>query len=618
MSTTNRNARASDSTHTARGAAMGVIICSLLLATYAGTSWLAWRNKGITFDEPLHLVAAALQIRKGEFRIDQANPPLWKYYFGVANPAIDMILRPPPGENSAELPLTPTVFDYSTQVLYQTPGNDPRALVNSGRVRMLPLAVLLGALIAFWSWRLAGPLAACVACAGYCLDPNFLAHGLLIKNDVPITLLFTAVMYFVWRTGRAATIVNCASLALLLAAALCTKFSGLLAIPVLAIALLIRAAIPIDWPVLHFAAQKQVRSRLLAGAIIFLVSLFVSWVSIWACYNFRFSSAPYATSDVDRALRFYSTATTGANDRIGIGIAPAQFHNDISPWQSDFLRGSVRWTADHRLLPQSYLAGFLYTAAATAGHPSFLMGEVRLRGWWYYFPAAFLFKTALATLIAIVLAAALWVFPPRPRDPWTISSLALAPVLYTFAAVHSGLDLGLRHIFPVYPFLYIFLGITAARALQIFGKAIVPILIVLLLGLAVESFSAFPDYIPFFNIAVGGSRGGVKLLGDSNIDWGQELPNLAIWQRRNPEYQLMLYYSGTGDPRYYGIQYANLPGSFSPTDQTRYSGQKPYWAISVIAFQGTYLNAKARSFYEPFRYRQPTQILGGCIYLYAP
>jgi hypothetical protein len=593
------------------------IACAVLLATYATTSWLAWRPKGITFDEPLHLVAAALQIRDHEFRIDQENPPIWKYYFALANPAINLTLSPPPGENSAELPDSPTVMEYSTQVLYQTPGNDPRALVNSGRVRMLPLAVLLGALVAFWSWRLAGPLAACVACAAYCLDPNFLAHGLLIKNDVPITLLFTAIMYFVWRTGRAATFVNCLSVALLLAAALCTKFSGLLAIPILSIAFLIRAVLPIPWPVLHRIARTFAQ-RLLAGAVILLSSLVVAWLVIWACYDFRFNSAPYPTSDLDRAFRVYSAAATAVEYRVSFDIAPQDFQQDLSHWQPDRLERTVQWIAEYHLLPQSYLSGFVYTAADTQGRGSFLMGEIRLRGWWYYFPVAILFKTPLATLIGLAFAAPFWFFLPRPRNLWSISALAVAPVLYMLAAMHSGMDLGLRHIFPVYPFLFIFLGVTATRAAAKFGKPVGIVFAILLLGLASETFAAFPDYIPFFNLAAGGARGGAKLLGDSNIDWGQELPDLAAWQRNNPDYQLMLYYFGSGDPRYYGARYVKLPGSFSPTDQIHPTGQKPYWAISPVALQGTYLNAKGREFYDPFRNRQPTQILGGSIYLYAP
>jgi hypothetical protein len=246
------------------------------------------------------------------------------------------------------------------------------------------------------------------------------------------------------------------------------------------------------------------------------------------------------------------------------------------------------------------------------------MGQVGARGWWYYFPLAICFKTPLATVIALALAAVACFFLPRPRNVWTLIAFAIAPIAYMLAAMHSGMDLGIRHIFPVYPFLYIFLGVIAARAVTKFGRPIVAVLAILFIGLAAETFAAFPDYIPFFNVACGGSTGGARLLGDSNVDWGQELPDLARWQSTHTDYQLMLYYFGGADPRYYGIHYANLPGSFAPPDQTHPTGQKPYWAISAVALEGQYLNSKSQAFYAPFKNRTPTAILGGSIYLYAP
>ena len=105
--------------------------------------------------------------------------------------------------------------DYATRAVYQTPANDARTLMQSARARMLFLAMLLGAIIAWWAWRLAGPVAACVSCALFCLDPNFLAHGLLIKNDVPIAMLFTALTAAIWSVGRSAGILNVVTAGLL-------------------------------------------------------------------------------------------------------------------------------------------------------------------------------------------------------------------------------------------------------------------------------------------------------------------------------------------------------------------------------------------------------------------
>ena len=46
----------------------------------------------------------------------------------------------------------------------------------------------------------------------------------------------------------------------------------------------------------------------------------------------------------------------------------------------------------------------------------------------------------------------------------------------------------------------------------------------LAIGIIVEALIAYPNYIAHFNFALGGPRGGIELLGDSNLDWGQDLP----------------------------------------------------------------------------------------------
>jgi hypothetical protein len=604
MSTTSRNT-------------LAIIACAFLLAAYAATSWLAWQTKGITYDEPLHLIASSLQIRDSNFRFDCENLPFWKYYFGLGNSAIDIQIPPDPKGLTPDSPSLPDLQEYSVQILYETPANDARALVNSARARMLPLAVLLGALIALWSWRLAGPLAACVSTAAFCLDPNFLAHGLLVKNDVPIALLYTALMLTTWQLGRRATILNICTVAFLLAAAITTKFTGLLCIPILTAALFIRCAIQTPWPILRWTA-KTFPSRLLAAGAMMLFSLLFTWLFIWANYDFRYQPRSGPTSDLVTVINIYAAGQTVVSHNSTFEVPDQQYQQWRAQWQPDATIRTVQWLAAHHLFPESYLVGFLYAKSDSLGRSSFLMDKISVHGWWYYFPLAMLFKTPLTSLIALFAAAVAWFFLPKPRNLWPITTLALAPIAYMLSAMNSGLEIGLRHVFPVYPFLYIFLGITAARAAAKFGKPVLLILILILIQLAAETYSAYPDYIPFFNIAAGGSRGGAHLLSDSNIDWGQELPDLARWQKQNPDYQLMLNYYGAADPRYYGIRYVRLPATFIPPDQTQPTGQQFYWAISPITLQGQYLSAKGKDFYHPFTLRKPTLILGGSLYLYAP
>src|SRR5205823_1042556 len=137
-------------------------------------------------------------------------------------------------------------------------------------------------------------------------------------------------------------------------------------------------------------------------------------------------------------------------------------------------------------------------------------------------------------------------------------------------------------------------------------------------ALAVETATAFPNYIPFFNVACGGARGGIKLLGDSNLDWGQDLPLLADWQRRHPDRELFLCYFGSAEPEYYGIKYTPLPGSDAPRDLTdaKFPNRPGVIAISATHLQGIYLDEPLRNAYSLLSKQTPLDVLGGTIYLF--
>ena len=237
----------------------GLGACGILLATFALNSWLSWRHTSATFDEPLHLVAARIQTQQSDFRADPENPPFWKYYVAFGSPGGAMPLNHDYPEWSGMLRNDQSEQDYATRTLYTTAGVDADTLIRAARARMLWLGVVLGALIAWWAWRLAGPVAAIVATAFFCFDPNFLAHSSLIKNDVAIALAFTALMYAVWCVGRRAGVLNCVAVGALAGAAITTKFSGLLALPFVAAALLLRAMIPTEWRVLNWTARGAAR-----------------------------------------------------------------------------------------------------------------------------------------------------------------------------------------------------------------------------------------------------------------------------------------------------------------------------------------------------------------------
>lgn len=602
-----------------RNLALTLATCAALILISATIQWQAWLGKCATFDEPTHLMAAYLQTTESDFRIDPENPPLWKYYLAAgmakvqidrASPLWDALLRSRAAEGT-----------FVRNTLYSTPANDPDALLRAAHARMIVVGGALAAVSGWWARRLAGNLAAIVAVAALCFDPNFLAHAPQVKNDVPIALCLILLMAAVSSLGEKATPLRFFVVALLSAAAINIKFTGILALPIAAAALLLRALLPKPWQCFGRAVQSRLGRISIAAAMVACL-LPIMWASIWACYQFRFSPTPspsehFGLTDIlrTRARGDWIAAHGGQTS------PPSNVVDDfVAHWHPKPITRLTLAAIDHRLLPEAFLVGFLHLTGQSETRVMFLGGSISYTGWWYYFPLAMLFKTPLATLAALALAGIYCIarrLTSQFADPWAISATLLAPAIYFAAAVLSDVNVGIRHLLPVYPFLYILLGISAARSIRHFPKSTKLILAVLAAGLALESAAAFPNFVPFLNIASGGWRQGVTLLGDSNIDLGQDLPALADWQRQNPGLQLYLCYFGTADPRYYRIHYINMPGSMAPPDQNQIAGVPSVIAISAGTLRDPLIPASQQQLFRDLQSRPPLVVLGHTLYLYA-
>jgi hypothetical protein len=231
-------------------------------------------------------------------------------------------------------------------------------------------------------------------------------------------------------------------------------------------------------------------------------------------------------------------------------------------------------------------------------------------------------KRSNGLIVVLVCSALLIIFAVNQlfANRWTLACLLIPFTVLFVADLRSKLDLGVRHLLPVYPFLYIAASIGITLLIRKLGNRGVILAIVLALGLVVETVCRFPNYIAFFNIAAGGPRGGFDYLGDSNLDWGQDLPALAKWQRENSDKNLYLCYFGTADPVHYGIQYQPLPDTMSLRDHDidislpRTPG---VIAISATFLQGIYLTPRYRQVYALLRdHAVPIAVLNGTIYLY--
>jgi hypothetical protein len=264
------------------------------------------------------------------------------------------------------------------------------------------------------------------------------------------------------------------------------------------------------------------------------------------------------------------------------------------------------------LVPQAWACGFIYTQSQAGERTAYLLGQNYAGGKFIYFPLAFVFKEPLAMLAAVLLS--LFMLRRRLKWNWAVCAFLIPAAAYAFMALTANVNIGLRHALPILPFMDVGLGVAASWAWTRRGKWVV---CGLAICLAAETLCAYPDFISFFNVACGGERGGRYLLGDSNLDWGQDLPLLAKWQQtKGHGVPLYLDYFGTCDPAAYGIKYINVPGGYEYGPPPEIPTQPGIAAISATKLQELYVADPSIDFAKQFENKQPIDVLGGSIYLF--
>jgi hypothetical protein len=333
---------------------------------------------------------------------------------------------------------------------------------------------------------------------------------------------------------------------------------------------------------------------------------------IWASYGFRYSATPNPAASLNTKLQ---AALVIKARLIAENPALRPTAEQLAATPPGVVLRIILVLDDRHLLPQAWLNGLLYTYHTSLIRPAYLLGEISQTGWWYYFLLAMLFKTPLATLAATVAAGCVFAARRGPSSfngAWATICLVVPAAIYFLAALRTNLNLGVRHVLPLYPFIFIASAIIFARAWQASRRLTSVVAAILLLLLALESLTTWPNYIAFFNYPAGGSRGGIRLLGDSNLDWGQDLPLLGKWQKEHPDRPIQLIYFGSAEPSIY------LDAERIDPTKARLPPSPAVLAVSATYLQGLYIPEAHRSFYQSLRRREPTAVLGGTIYIFEP
>jgi hypothetical protein len=567
----------------------------------------SYTQKSATIDEPTHLAAGYTMLRLHDYREDLQHPPFLRMW--AALPLLAMHdIRLNTNTDSWEHPYR---AKFARKFLYED--NDADRLLYRARFMIVLLGILLGGLIFFWMRQLYGLWPAGVVLALYTLEPNILAHSSLATTDLGVTCFVLGTIYFLWRTVQAITFWNLFGLTTFFVLAQISKFSAILLGPMVLLLLLaqILRRTPFSWRIGRPCEIASPWGKALVALAMILLLTIISWFAVWAAYGFRYSPRPAGTQLSAEAV---PTGNDNRDIKSLLAIWDARERQyEVSPATKEHnpkLATVISWMDHWHFLPNAFTEGFLQGHATQAAR-AFLAGHWRKGGWWYYFPVAVLIKTPITLLVLVVTGVCLCAV--RRKAFLSNELFLLVPIIvYLGVAMASEINIGLRHILPIYPFALVLAGKTI-HELSLRAR---PIVLIVPVGLAaLELATVYPHYIAFFNQFVGGSRNGHWYLVDSNLDWGQDLKPLKKWMDKNRVEHINLRYFGAANPVYYGINCTTLPAN--PDSLKSVKPRLPgFVAVSVHSLQGSSTEHPEQFPYRPLLKEKPVAIIGYSIYVY--
>jgi len=480
-------------------------------------------RESLTFDEEDHMYAGYRMWKTGDFGLNPEHPPLVKLL--AALPVLREKLWVPPLKG---IYFKGEAYLGGRDWLEHNDGGSQR-LVFRMRLAAALLAVALSLVVFFAAREWFGNTAALVALTLTVFDPNILAHSGLVTTDVGATLFFLATLYAFYRYVKQPNLLRLAIAGIALGLLLATKHSGVMLGPMLLVL--------IGWEVA--AAPKGTRVRLalrLGGAFAAMVLLSVG--VLWAFYGFRYAARPAGLQMVP-TLEAYCQSLNG------------------------FDRGVIWWMAHLHLLPESYLFGMVDIRVFGKGFSTYVLGRWYPHGLWWYFPAAVSIKTTLGMLALVLLAGFAIVTRKLGRAP--DQSRALVYVLFVWAAYLAtagvnGLNIGVRHILPLYALAAVIAGAGVA-ALAPLSRKWKWASAALIVAHIASALSVFPNSLAYANEAWGGARNTHLVLNDSNVDWGRQLYQVKEWEDRHPREECWFAYTVRPfiHPETYGVHCHVLP-----------------------------------------------------------
>lgn len=564
-----------------------LITVFLLLFIFFTSSLLSSLQESPVSDEPGHIIAGLMYIKKRDLTFNSGSPLLSNV---ISSLPLSMIVSDKDIPSDPKYVESGYLHSFATAFLNLNSHRIDLLMLLS-RIPSILLGVGVGIMIYLWSRKLYGKTAGIIGLTLFILDPNFIAHSHYATPDVALVFFFLLTLYELFCYLESKRLLHLIALILSCSAAQLVKNSAIYLFPIILLII--------------FIQNKSNRNRLIEFAKISVYLIFISWLSINLFYGFSglghslkwfltndqaFLNSPYSLDQVEKLIP--------KNISIVSPIAQYLYSDMPLTISYDYLK-TIGWVVFR----------------SQNGQPSYLFGSYSLHGWWYYYPIILVLKETPIFLI-FVFGSLMFCLNKKFRlRKYEFLFFILPSLGMLLLTMKSGIDTGIRQILFIIPLLIIF----STRMFQNIKHGITRlILIIIILIQAIFIHSHFPNYIGYFNFLAGNQNNNFTIATDSNIDWGQDVKKLSHYIKVNQLRDTKMNLFGVVNTELYDVPYIQYgPSWVKENNDIEYCLPlvDSLFAISATQLSGVYLNNN--QCFSWLSGKRPVKTIGTSIFIYS-
>lgn len=545
-----------------------------------------------TWDEANHIASGMELLEEGNYTLSSENPPLARVAVALG-PYLDGSRLPAEGRSREDVETNWFLsWDLGDRILHDH--GDVRRELALARGGTLVFFVL-GAIV-LWLWIApVGGAAAFLAIAMFGTHPSILAHSGLATTDLALAAVFLLLAWRLIRWLETPTTPQAMILGACLGLALATKFTSLVFVPALGVALVVARI----WAGRSDAAPVAETIRTQAWQLVAII-LPLALLVLWSSYGFS----------VGRMADLPSQVTGWTIYGEGVG-----------GWRGML----VHVLGEHSIPMPEFLHGLLMLFSHNdAGHEAYALGQTSSDGFWYFYPLTLAVKTPFPMMILFMGALVGYALRPS-RAPWWVAGVLAAIPLILLALLGSSVNIGSRHVLAVTALAAVGIGASLPAILATLGEGprrfAIGAISVLLVWQAAAAAASFPYFLAYFNPIAAHDPGAFVV--DSDLDWAQGIFALEEFCAERGIESLYVSLNGSSDHCRYNLPEIRQLPPFTPVrgwiaiSEADYRGIYPVSRINPpCGLQSMRLLERETPFYGWLDAHEPVDVLASSIRIY--